>query len=147
VERIFATELGLHDEPERVEEATADAEHRAQGVLGGGVTVPVPLVVVQLGDEVDLGVPRGDIRPLVAGEEHHSGDAEQRPGHLGLARRDADPQLLVTEGYGKDERHRRYEVGGRRGECGGRELGPCLVHPKTKKFSRFSVASNFAAHT
>jgi len=64
VERIFAAELGLHDEPERVEEAAADAEHRAQGVVGGGVAVPVPLVVVQLGDEVDLGAPRGDIRPL-----------------------------------------------------------------------------------
>jgi len=24
---------------------------------------------------------------------------------------------------------------------------PCLVHPKSKKFSRFSVTSNLAAHT
>jgi len=26
------------------------------------------------------------------------------------------------------------------------QLGSCLVHPKTKKFSRFLVTSNLAAH-
>jgi len=127
VERVLVAQLRLHDDPERVEEAAADAQQRPHGVVGGGRGVHVPAVPVvvalgERGDQVQVAVPRGDVHALVEGEQHGPADAQQRPGHLGLAGEGVDVESLVAEGEGDDEGPRREEVRCRGGESGRGEL-------------------------
>lgn len=121
VERVLVAQLGLHDDPKRVEEAAADAEQRPHGVVGGGGG-GVVVVLGERGDEVQVAVPGRDVDALVEGEQHGPADAQQGPGDLGLAGQAADGELLVAEDEGDDEGTRREEVGCRGGESGRGEL-------------------------
>jgi len=128
VERVLVAQLRLHDDPERVEEAAADAQQRPHGVVGGGrgVHVPVQVVVVvalgECGDQVQVAVSGRDVHALVEGEQHGPADAQQGPRDLGLAGEGADVESLVAEGEGDDEGPRREEVRCRGGESGRGEL-------------------------
>ena len=128
MERVLVAQLRLHDDPERVEEAAADAQQRPHGVVGGGrgVHVPVQVVVVvalgECGDQVQVAVPGRDVHALVEGEQHGPADAQQGPRDLGLAGEGADVESLVAEGEGDDEGPRREEVRCRGGESGRGEL-------------------------
>jgi hypothetical protein len=122
VEGVLFAELGLEDEPERVEEAAADAEQRAHDAvgglgLGGGRVQPSPSML-----GASAAVPGRDVGALVEGEQHGPGDAEEGAGELGLAGAAADGEALVAEDEGEEEGEGRDEVGGGGGEGGGGEL-------------------------
>lgn len=69
-----------------------------------------------LGDEVDGGVPGGDVGALVEGEQHGAGHAEEGSRELGLAGDGADAEALVAEEDGQDEGDCWDEVGHGGGE-------------------------------